>query len=66
MLYCFSDVEVGIRIREVERIALHRKFDDVQTKHGNVAVKVAGANGKVYNIHPEYQDCKAIARLCFI
>lgn len=53
---------LGIRRTLQHRTALAREFHTVQTPHGPVTVKVAYWQGAIANVHPEYEDCAAIAR----
>ena len=53
---------LGIRSYPVDRLALRREQQEVQTKYGPVRVKVAyQPNGQV-NCAPEYDDCKRLAQ----
>ena len=42
-------------------IALERRFDTVQTPYGPVQVKVGLRDGRVVNVAPEFEDCRALA-----
>ena len=52
---------LGVRIREERRQVLQRRSTSVETKWGEVRVKVANLNGTVTNYAPEYEDCRRIA-----
>jgi hypothetical protein len=53
---------LGVRSYEVERHALAREFIGVETEFGAINVKVARrADGRVLNVAPEYEDCRAAA-----
>jgi hypothetical protein len=52
---------LGVRSYEVEREALEREFVRVETEFGAINVKVARRDGRVSNIMPEYEDCRAAA-----
>ncbi|MGO9123283.1 MAG: nickel pincer cofactor biosynthesis protein LarC [Terriglobales bacterium] len=52
---------LGIRQREEKRQALARKWVTVETRWGQVRMKVASMNGTVTNYAPEYEDCRRIA-----
>ncbi|MBZ5646271.1 MAG: nickel pincer cofactor biosynthesis protein LarC [Acidobacteriia bacterium] len=52
---------LGVRMREERRAALLRRSVSVQTKWGEVRLKVANLNGAVANYAPEYEDCRRIA-----
>jgi hypothetical protein len=53
---------LGVRFHRVERFALDRAFVEVQTQHGPVRMKLGLRNGQVLNAHPEYEDCRKLAR----
>jgi uncharacterized protein (DUF111 family) len=53
---------IGARFYAVERYALERQFAPVQTRYGEVRVKLALHNGRVLNANPEYEDCKRRAQ----
>ncbi len=52
---------LGVRMREERRAALTRHSVKVQTRWGEVRLKVANLNGTVANYAPEYEDCRRIA-----
>jgi uncharacterized protein (TIGR00299 family) protein len=58
---------LGIRRLTQQRTILPREIQRVQTKYGEVRVKVAWSNSdvgtRITNVQPEYEDCAAIARL---
>jgi len=49
---------IGARFYPVERFALDRRWEPVQTRYGEVRVKLALHSGTVLNANPEYEDCK--------
>ncbi|MGC3999808.1 MAG: DUF111 family protein [Anaeromyxobacter sp.] len=53
---------LGVRRHRVEREALERRLDSVETPYGTVRVKVALSGGRALGAHPEYEDCLARAR----
>jgi uncharacterized protein (DUF111 family) len=53
---------LGVRRHAVERDALERVFETVETPYGKVRVKVARSDGRELGAHPEYDDCAALAR----
>jgi uncharacterized protein (DUF111 family) len=53
---------LGVRIRHERRQALSRRWVGVQTRWGEVRVKIASLNGSISNFAPEYDDCRRIAR----
>jgi pyridinium-3,5-bisthiocarboxylic acid mononucleotide nickel chelatase len=58
---------LGVRRLTQQRTILLREIQRVQTKYGEVRVKVAWSNSdvgtRITNVQPEYEDCAAIARL---
>jgi pyridinium-3,5-bisthiocarboxylic acid mononucleotide nickel chelatase len=52
---------LGVRIRQEQRRALGRRWVSVQTRWGEVRMKVASLNGSISNYAPEYEDCRKIA-----
>jgi pyridinium-3,5-bisthiocarboxylic acid mononucleotide nickel chelatase len=52
---------LGVRSYTVERRALERKFVGVETEFGRINVKVAERDGRVSNVSPEFEDCRAAA-----
>jgi pyridinium-3,5-bisthiocarboxylic acid mononucleotide nickel chelatase len=52
---------LGVRRREEMRHALARKWVTVNTRWGDVRMKVASMNGSVTNYAPEFEDCRRIA-----
>ena len=52
---------LGVRRRDEVRQALARKWVPVETRWGQVRMKVASMNGTVTNYAPEYEDCRRIA-----
>ena len=52
---------LGVRIRQEQRRALGRRWVSVQTRWGEVRMKVASLNGSITNYAPEYEDCRKIA-----
>ena len=53
---------LGVRIREIERTCLERELSKVETKFGEIAVKIARFGEKIVNIKPEFEVLKEIAR----
>jgi len=51
----------GVRVSSVSRHMLERAFEEVETRHGKVRVKVGSAGGRVLKAVPEYEDVKALA-----
>jgi uncharacterized protein (TIGR00299 family) protein len=53
---------LGVRHHPVGRTVLERRFVEVQTEFGAVPIKVAGDGDRPYNVAPEYEACRALAR----
>jgi uncharacterized protein (DUF111 family) len=54
---------LGVRMRQEVRATLSRRHVSVQTKWGEVRMKLANLNGSgsITNYAPEYEDCRRIA-----
>jgi pyridinium-3,5-bisthiocarboxylic acid mononucleotide nickel chelatase len=52
---------LGVRMRREKRATLQRRHLSVQTRWGEVRMKLANLNGSVSNYAPEYEDCRRIA-----
>jgi len=52
---------LGVRSRQEARARLARRHRTVQTRWGEVRMKLAGLNGSITNYAPEYEDCRRIA-----
>ncbi len=52
---------LGVRMRQEARATLTRRHVSVQTKWGDVRMKLANLNGSISNYAPEYEDCRRIA-----
>ncbi len=52
---------IGVRVKKMSRFVLTRDIKEVHLPYGTVRVKVSGSSSGVYNIVPEYEDCKALA-----
>lgn len=51
----------GVRRTIAERRKLRREFTTLETKFGNVAVKLGKLNGKMVQATPEFESCKKLA-----
>lgn len=52
---------LGVRRTTVERHALERRFERVETSHGAVQVKLGLEGGRILNAWPEYEECRRVA-----
>ncbi|MFB2897120.1 nickel pincer cofactor biosynthesis protein LarC [Aerosakkonemataceae cyanobacterium BLCC-F50] len=53
---------LGIRRSIQQRSILQREIQTVSTLYGEVRVKIAGTNGNITNVQPEYEDCAQLAK----
>lgn len=54
---------IGVRTYDVQKRMLQREVITVQTKFGQVRVKLSRLGTQVVNISPEYEDCRRLAGL---
>ncbi|MBZ5535478.1 MAG: nickel pincer cofactor biosynthesis protein LarC [Acidobacteriia bacterium] len=52
---------IGLRIQKAHRRVLDRSLVTLETRFGQVRVKVARLNGSVLNAMPEFADCQRLA-----
>lgn len=52
---------LGIRMRQEQRVVLHRRSSTVDTPLGAVRVKTGLLAGQPVSAQPEYEDCRALA-----
>jgi len=48
----------GVRMDQVNRLKLERKFENVKTEFGEVSVKLGLRNGKIIQVAPEYESVR--------
>lgn len=53
---------LGLRMYPAQRVKLIKEYQKVQTPWGEMTVKIGSHNGQIYNLKPEYEDCKKAAR----
>jgi pyridinium-3,5-bisthiocarboxylic acid mononucleotide nickel chelatase len=53
---------IGVRSYQVNRRALEREIETVETPYGSIDVKVAHFNGRVVNEMPEFDQCREAAQ----
>jgi uncharacterized protein (TIGR00299 family) protein len=52
---------LGVRMRRESRATLARRHVSVNTRWGEIRMKLANLNGTISNYAPEYEDCRKIA-----
>ncbi|MEJ7617305.1 MAG: nickel pincer cofactor biosynthesis protein LarC [Pyrinomonadaceae bacterium] len=52
---------LGVRYYEVERRALEREYERVETRYGAIDIKIGKANDRVVKAMPEYEQCREAA-----
>lgn len=59
----FSETtSIGIRYYEVDRFKLRREIVKVDTKYGNIKVKLSRGPDDILTVSPEYEECVRVAR----
>jgi pyridinium-3,5-bisthiocarboxylic acid mononucleotide nickel chelatase len=51
----------GVRRSEKRRYKLERRFEKVATTYGEVTVKIGLLEGKVVQVSPEFESCRALS-----
>ena len=51
----------GLRVENIQRLKLARCFKTVNTRHGEVTVKIGLKESRVLQIAPEFESCRAVA-----
>lgn len=52
----------GVRYHKFEKTMLDRKFEKLETKYGEIQIKLGYLDGKLIKVTPEYEDCKIMAK----
>lgn len=52
---------IGLRVRDEQRYVLPRRIVSVQTRWGDIRIKIAALDGSPANFTPEYEDCRRLA-----
>jgi uncharacterized protein (TIGR00299 family) protein len=52
---------LGVRTHRAHRTVLDRHYATVSTSAGDIRVKIAGRGHEIFNVAPEYEDCRAAA-----
>ena len=53
----------GVRRHRMERLKLERHFEEVETKYGNITIKVGTLRGEVIQHSPEFSSCAKAANM---
>ena len=56
-----ESTSLGIRSYEVQRTALQRRFEEVETPYGKLKMKIGYDGAKVFNAAPEFEDARVLA-----
>lgn len=51
----------GLRMHQMGRLKLERRFEEIQTPFGKVTVKLGLKDGKVLRVSPEFESCRALS-----
>ena len=51
----------GLRISEVVRLKLERRFEQVHTEFGEVRIKIGSRAARVLQVAPEFESCRALS-----
>ena len=51
----------GLRTEKVTRLKLERRFETVATEFGEVTVKLGLKQGRVVQVAPEFESCRALS-----
>jgi len=51
----------GLRVEKIQRLKLARRFETVNTRHGDVTVKLGLKGDRILQIAPEFESCRAVA-----
>ena len=51
----------GLRTEKITRLKLERRFETVATEFGEVTIKLGVKGGRVVQIAPEFESCRALS-----
>jgi hypothetical protein len=54
----------GLRIEQVIRLKLERRFETVRTEFGEITVKLGLREGRILQVAPEFESCRAASERC--
>ena len=52
---------IGMRVIDIEKVALERRFEKVTVEGASISLKIAGRAGRILNVSIEYADVAAVA-----
>jgi uncharacterized protein (DUF111 family) len=52
---------LGVRIHHERRSCLDRDHVTVTTPYGEIRMKIGSRSGEIYNVAPEFEDCRLAA-----
>ncbi len=52
---------IGLRKYPVDKVKLHRTYQQVETQYGLITIKTALIEGEIVNQKPEFEECKQLA-----
>lgn len=51
----------GVRIEQIVRLKLERRFETVRTEFGEITVKIGFRHARVLQVAPEFESCRAVS-----
>ena len=51
----------GVRVEEVNRVKLERRFESVETEYGEVVIKLGIRGSATITVAPEFESCRAVS-----
>ena len=51
----------GLRLEQVTRLKLERRFESVQTEYGEITLKIGSKAGNVVQVAPEFESCRLVS-----
>jgi len=49
----------GLRVEKIARLKLERRFETVVTEHGDITIKLGLKQGRILQLAPEFESCRA-------
>jgi uncharacterized protein (DUF111 family) len=50
-----------VRVEQIIRLKLERRFETVRTEFGEVTVKIGFRDAQVLQVAPEFESCRAVS-----